>query len=132
MSSRYVRNLVEQWMTDPAMLVPYHASVNLDIDPPEDTWCTVEFSSSFRETLTFCQGAVEENGEIEVIYFGDAGAGYDTLIQALEADIKTLMAKRDTANKLILTGRSPPDEYFGGSAERHYGLSVFIEYIYYE
>ena len=114
------------------MVVPYYPTLNEEQNPKDDNYCTARFTSSFRETITFCQGDKLEEGEIEVIYFGKPGIGDNALIQALEADMITMMAQRDPATKLTLTQRSAPFEFSGGSALARYGQSVYIDYVYYE
>jgi len=132
MSSKYVRDIVEGWLEDVAMAVPYYKTVNEEQNPADTIWCSADFSSSSRNILTFCEGVVSEEGEIEVIYMGRAGIGVDDIITALEADMLTLMARRDVAGKLILIQRSAPFEFTGGSADRWYGLSVYVDYQFYE
>jgi len=126
MSSRYVRNLMETWLKDPAMAVPYYLTVNEEQDPQDDVWCTCDFSSNYRETMTFCEGVTSEEGEVEVVYYGLPGKGYDALIQMLEADMLVLMARRDP--KLALLNRSAPFEFSGGSADEMYAMSVYVDY----
>ena len=132
MSSKYVRDMVEGWLGDVALAVPYYPTVNEDQNPGDAQWCTVDFSSSFRDTLTFCAGMTSEEGELQVIYFGEAGVGEDALLTAIEADMLIIMAKRDPANKLVLMQRSAPFEFSGGSASKNYGLSIFVDYQFYE
>ncbi len=128
MSSRYVRVLVEGWLKDVTMGVPYYLTINTEEDPQDDVWCTVDFSASFRDTITFCEGHTTEEGEVEIQYFGLPGKGYDTLIQAIETDMITLMAQRDPQGKMVLMRRSAPFETSGGSAKTMYGLSIYVDY----
>jgi hypothetical protein len=130
MSSLYVRTVTEGWMKDAAMLVPYYETINMENNPKDSVWCTCDFSSTFREKLTFCDGANSEEGEVEIVYFGSPGIGYQSLLQALETEMITLMSQRDS--KLSLTSRSAPFEYSGGSADKMYALSVYVDYQYYE
>ena len=132
MSSKYVRDMVETWLEDVAMAVPYYPTVNEEKNPVETQWCTADFSGSVRDTLTFCNGITNEEGEIEVVYFGQAGVGVDALLTAIEADMLIIMAKRDPAYKLVLLQRSAPFEFSGGSASRHYGMSIYVDYQYFE
>jgi len=128
MSSHYVRSLVEGWLKDVAMAVPYYLTINTEQDPQDDIWCTADFSSSYRDTLTFCEGLTTEEGEVEVQYFGLPGKGYEDLIQAVEADMITLMAQRDPQGKCVLMRRSAPYETSGGSARAMYGVSIYVDY----
>lgn len=131
MSSRYVRQMFEQWLQDPALSVPYFGTINQEQTPGVDTWCTASFGATYRDVLTFCNGAISEDGEVEVIYFGRPGIGYDVLIQALEADVALLEANKDPTGHLVILGRSAPEEYSAGSADKEYALSVFFDYQYF-
>ena len=132
MSSRYVRQIFEQWLQDPALSVPFYPTVNMEQNPTDDTWCTADFSGSYRDVLTFCNGVVSEDGEVELVYFGRPGIGYDTLLQQVENDVAILEGMEDPAGKLVIMGRSAPYEFSSGSAAKEYSLSVFFEYRYYE
>lgn len=131
MSSLYVRKLVETWVADPVITVPFYPTVNQEQNPQDDTWFTLEFGSTSREVMTFCQGEQLEEGEIEIIVFGLPGRGYDDVLQAAEAVADALMAMTDPNGKLVLTGRSAPYEYSGGSAQREYAASIYLDYQYY-
>lgn len=132
MSSLYIRQLFESWMKDPAMNTPYYETVNKNQNPSDLMWVTAEFDHLYRETMTFCAGKTEESGEIELVFFGPAGEGYTNLLTAIEADMITLMAQRDPAQRLVLMSRSAPFESSGGDAAQDYNLSIFIDYVYYE
>ena len=132
MASLYVRQKVRGWLQDPAMAVPFYNTTNEEQSPNDDIWSTLEFGFADRETLTFCNGIAEEQGEFEVVYLGQPGVGDVALLTAAEADIKTLMAQRDATNKLILTQSNPPEEFTQGDAQMEYGVSFSIEYSYYE
>ena len=128
MSSLFVRKTVEGWLQDPAVVTPFYPTVNYDQNPSDDIWFTAEFGSTYRETMTFCDGLEMEEGEVQLIYFGPPGTGYDAVLAAMEADLAVLMAQKDPTGKLVLTGRSSPFEYTGGDAEREYAASCFLEY----
>jgi len=132
MSSNYVRVLVEGWLKDVAMTVPYYLTINTEENPQEDQWCTADFSSNYRDRLTFCEGLTSEEGEVEIQYFGLPGTGYSALILAVEADMITLMAQRDPQGKCVLVRRSAPFETSSGSAKQMYGLSIYVDYQLYE
>ena len=111
------------------MAVPYYDTVNKEQNPQDDMWCTADFSSEFREIITFCaEGAVREDGEIEIRFAGLPGVGSTALLQAIESDMVTLMAQRDPNHKLVLTQRSAPYEVSSGTAKLMYELSVFVDY----
>jgi hypothetical protein len=131
MSSLYARSLLETWLKDPAMTVPFFGTINETVSTTPNIWCTASFGSTYREVLAFCDGVEREEGELEIIYFGPPGEGYQALLQAIETDMLTLMAQRDPNNKLVLTGRSAPFEYTGGDAEQEYSCSVYVDFSYY-
>lgn len=132
MSSLYIRQKFEGWLQDRTkMKVPYYPTINMDQNPQDDMWCTAEFGSSYRETMTFCDGVTMEEGEVKVVYFGLPGIGEATLLAKMEADLNTLMAQQDLAGKLVITTRSAPFDYSGGSAEKSFALACFVEYQYF-
>ena len=115
------------------MSVAYVPTINVNAQPTTSIWCTVDFGISYRDVLTFCgDGAVEERGDIEVIYFGPPGTGFESLLTAAEADLKTLLSQRDPSNKLLLVNRSEAEEFTGGDSGQDYGLSFFVEFLHYE
>jgi hypothetical protein len=120
--------MLRQWLTLPQMRVPYVDTINREQTPNLPMWCTAEFNGFLRERLTFCPGMTLEEGDIELVYFGQAGIGDDALLLAVEQDMTVLMAQRDPAHRLILDEAGPPDEFFGGSASRYYGISVVVQY----
>ncbi len=132
MSSKYVRDTVEAWLKDAAIQTPYYPTVNLEQNPQDDIWFSAEYSPMSRQSMDFCGNKTIENGEIELIWFGLPGIGYDLLIAAMEHDIKLLMSKRDPDQKLVLMEASAPFEATGGSAEMSYEVSTYIEYIYFD
>jgi len=131
MSSKYVRDMVEGWVNEIDILTPFYPTINMEQDPQDDMWFTIEFTSRYKEKLTYCD-TTAENGEVELVFFGLPGKGYDSVISALEADIKTLMSKRDPAQKLVLLEASAPAEFSSGSANSSYEMSVFCEYVYFD
>lgn len=131
MSSKYVRDLFTTWLNDPAMTLPYHPTINTNATPTEAMWMMAEFNSYYRGTMTFCSGVKMESGEVEIIVFAPPGIGYNGVITALEADMKTLLAQRDPTQKLVIMELSAPQEYSGGSADEDYSMSVYADYVYY-
>ena len=131
MSSAYVRSLVRTWLQDSAMVVPFYNTINEEQKPSDDNWCTVHFNNPYREVTTFCEGDWVEEGEAEIVYFGLPGVSDTNLIQLIEADMTTLMAKRDPNEKLVLMNRSAPIEYSSGSAGLDYALAIYVDYTFY-
>ena len=119
-------------MREPDMLIPYYPTINEDQNPEDERWVTAEFNGSLRDTLTFCEDNIIEEGDIELVYFGQPGVGYQPLMLAMEADLVTLMSKRDDTGKLVFVRRSAPYDYSSGSANMMYALSVYIDYQFYE
>ena len=113
------------------MAVPFYNTINEDQSPTDNIWCTADFDVSYREVMTMCQDYIEESGEVEVVYFGQPGVGYESLITAIENDMSTLMSFRDSTNKLILLNRSAPIEFTRGDADQEYGIYISVDYQYY-
>lgn len=131
MSSFYVRALVEGWLQDPSMEVPYYPTINREQNPQDGIWCSASFMSGYRDVLGYCEGLTTEEGEVEIRYFGLPGIGDSAVIQAAETDMATLMAQRDPAGKCVLMRRSAPLEASNGSARNLYSIAVYVDYQYY-
>lgn len=110
MSSRYVRNLVRQWATDATVQVPFYDTVNLEQDPNDPVWFTVEFVSFGHVVESYCGKKLEE-GELRFVFFGQPGIGDDALLQAAEGAAKAVAVKTDPAGALVLNEPSPPVDY---------------------
>lgn len=132
MSSLYVRTKFREWLNDPAIVSPYYDTINLEQNPPEDTWVTAEFDVTFRERKTFCEGSWEEEGEVSLMFNGTAGIGDGTLLSAAEGDVKTLLSFRDASGQLSILGVNGVNEFSGGSANMGYQLEYIFEYRYWE
>lgn len=132
MASLYVRQKVRGWLGDPSMTVPFYNTTNEEQTPADNIWCTLDFGFSEREVQTFCRGLISEDGEFEVVYFGQPGIGDVALLQAAEADMTTLMAQTDPTFKLALTQCSAPEEFTDGDAGMEYGVAFQVEYSYFK
>lgn len=132
MSSSYVRAQFREWLNDPAIVTPYYDTINLEQNPPEDTWVTAEFEVTFREKKTFCEGSWEEEGDVSLMFNGIAGIGDGALLSISEQDMKTLLSFRDASRQLTVIGVTGVNEFSGGSANMGYQLEYIIEYQYME
>ena len=132
MSSLYVRDLFRTWLQDPLVQVPYYDTVNLEVNPPEETWVTADFETTFRERVTFCENHWKEEGEVLLVFTGAPGIGDGHLLAAAEKDIKTLLAFRDPTRQMLVTGVGGVSEYSSGSANMGYQVEYTLEYEYME
>jgi hypothetical protein len=132
MSSSYVRSLFRDWLSDASIDTRYYDTINLDQNPPEDTWVTAEFDVSFREKKTFCEGSWEEEGEVSLMFNGRAGVGDGELLSIAEQDINTLLSFRDATGQVTVTRVGGVNEFSGGDANMGYQLEYLIEYTYME
>ena len=127
MSSNYVRQMLEQWAKDPAVVSPFYNTVNEQQNPNVDIWFTAMYEAETRDKLTFCQ-AHEERGLIELIFSGRAGRGYTALLAQAEADAATIAALTDATGQFVIRNTLPPDEFSGGSAGKWYSVTIPLEY----
>jgi len=125
MSSRAVRRQVDTWMG--LMTLPYYPTVNLEQDPTDNTWVTVDYNIPFKNKLTFCGDTLEE-GTFTVAFFGQPGIGDDQLLQAAESDIAILMNQVDTTGVIRLLSFSPPIDF---RQDEWYIIEFTIDYEYY-
>jgi hypothetical protein len=129
MSASYVRSKVEQWCEEAAQLhnVPFYKTINLDVDPQDDVWFTVEFIALFHEGM-LCRKEYMEQGVVRVVFIGQPGIGWEDTIRALELIVPELMGKIDPTQRLQLKEVEPTVEESLGSAEPSYMVSAAINY----
>ena len=130
MSASYVRSKIEQWCEEAAQTttVPFYKTINIDVDPPDPVWWTVEFMSLYQEGLLCKRGYMEE-GVARMVFIGQPGIGWEDTITAVESVIPELMGKVDPSRRLELTDYEPIAEESIGSAEPKYMVSVSITYV---
>ena len=130
MSASYVRSKVEQWCNEVATVVgsAFHKTINVEANPTEDVWFTVEFTDLFHEGL-LCRKGYLEQGAVRVVFISEPGIGWEDNILLLESVIPLLMEKVDPTRRLELTDYEPIVEESFGSAEPRYMTSVSINYI---
>lgn len=130
MSASYVRAKVEQWCEEVSQVTgePFYKTINLDNDPQDPVWWTVEFMSLFSEGL-LCKKNYTETGVVRVVFIGQPGLGWEDTINALESVIPLLMEKVDPSRRLELADFEPVVEESLGSAEPNYVVSVSINYV---
>lgn len=109
MSSRYIRNLSEQWARA-IPLLPYHPTVNEEVANPPAVWVTIDWTSFGATKETFCDD-FREDGEIRLVFFGRAGIGYDQLFADAEAYANSFYANTDPTGRLVLTSKGVPDKF---------------------
>jgi hypothetical protein len=126
MSSRYVRQLSEQWAA--ALHVPFHPTVNMEQDPTDPLWFTLEWDSFGSTKDSYCE-TFTEDGEIRMVFFGQSGAGYDAMFQAAESAAAQFYGNADPAGRLVLTSIDPPDE-FGTQDGPWFVVEVAVTYQY--
>lgn len=126
MSSRLVRRQVETWMG--AMTTPFYNTVNMEQDPTDNMWVTVEYNIPLKNTATFCGDTIEE-GNFTVAFFGQPGIGDDALLTAAELDMRVLMQQVDVSGSVTLTNRSAPMDFRQGE---WYIVEFTVDYEYYD
>lgn len=132
MSQPAVRQIIRGWLQDATVVTPYYDTVNLEQNPADDIWMTAEFESITWERQTFCEGSWKEEGEVLILFTGTAGIGDGALLAAAETDVRTILAFRDPARRLHITGISGVNEFSGGSANVGYQVEYTLEYEYME
>lgn len=124
MTSRYVRTEVRNWLLQGN--VPYYDTVNLEQNPTDPIWSTVDWGYADRQMTTYCHNHVEE-GSFNVVFFGDPGVGDDALLAAAEADMDLLLLRVDPNARLTLTNYNAP---FSFRQEEHFALEFNVTYEY--
>lgn len=129
MSTKYVRTLFRQWCNEVAVSesIPFYDTINIEQDPDEDVWFTVEFFAEDREGM-YCDKAYQEYGSITVVVIAQPGTGDDGAITALEAIVPALWVKKDPNNMFWLEKWLPSFEDSAGSADREYRIGAIFQY----
>ena len=125
MADRYVRRLVESWITA-NFATPYYPTVNTEQDPADPVWCTVDWGFSYPQRLTLCNDQLID-GTIQVAFLGPVGIGDDALLQAAEADMVLLMQQVDPNGKLELELQGAPEDF---RQDRYYSVMFTVDYRY--
>lgn len=126
MSAYYVRQMAETWAA--TCTSPYYSTMNMEQDPSDEIWFTLEFDTYGYQKESFCDNWVE-TGSITLVFFGVAGVGWETLVQRAEQDTAIFRANKDASMKLVITGMDSPDEISAGDVP-FYALSVTLDYEY--
>jgi hypothetical protein len=124
MSSRYVRTTVRNWLGLGS--VPFYDTVNVEQDPTDRIWNSVDWGAGFRDRETFC-GEVE-SGNFDVVFVGPPGIGDDELLEKAEAEIQVLMTRVDPSQKLSLLMFSAPQDF--RTSQGKFCVSISVEYEY--
>lgn len=128
MSRKYVRDIAREWI-QPSSPIPYIDTINIEEDPQDPFWCTLEFSHEYTDTSNYCN-AQEEHGVIEIVVSGIPGTG-DAAVMEYATEIATkFMNNRDPSGKLTLLNDQAPEEFSDGDANKYYQVVIGIEYIY--
>ena len=127
MSAKYVRDLAKQWAQ--SLTVPFYDTVNIEQEPTDPIWCTLEFEYSSSEEITFC-GLNVHLGTFSLVFFGSAGIGYESLFAAAETDAAVFYLNDDPNQKLTLTLLDTPEEFETTGGVPQFGVAIAINYDY--
>ncbi len=107
----------------------FYDTVNLNQDPDDDKWFTIEYNSEHTELSTFC-GDSEETGLIDLIFNCPGGNG-DDVIEECERIAKEFLAtyQLQKTKNLSFTRMVAP-EGFNHSTTRYFQVIIGVEYKY--
>lgn len=128
MSRKYVRDMAREWIKESAE-IPYYDTINIEEDPQDQFWCTIEFSHEYTDLNTYCNSK-EEHGVIDIIVSGQPGTGDEDVMEYATNIVNTFMNNRDPSGKLTLLYDQAPEEFSGGDANKYYQVTVGVEYLY--
>ena len=128
MSRKYVRDIAREWIQT-ASDIPYYDTINIEEDPQDQFWCTLEFSHEYTTSESYCNNK-EEHGVIDIIISGQPGTGDGDVLEYATEIAAKFMNNRDPSGKLTLLNDQAPEEFSGGDANKYYQVTVGIEYIY--
>jgi hypothetical protein len=128
MSSVAVRQKVEAWLM--AQPVKFYPSINEEIEPVEDVWCTVYYAPSSSQKISFC-GAIEHKGQFIVVHFANPGLSWDKALEASDMTMNYIVSQVDGDGKFAVTGNGEPVEFTAGDGIPWYGVEVSYNYVSY-
>ena len=128
MSRKYVRDIAREWIQT-ASDIPYYDTINIEEDPQDPFWCTLEFNHEYTTSESYCNKK-EEHGVIDVIVSGQPGTGDGDVMEYATEIAAKFMNNLDPSGKLTLLNDQAPEEFSGGDANKYYQVIVGIEYIY--
>lgn len=126
MSSWYVRNMAEQWVQ--GLATPYYNTINIEQNPSDPQWLTLDFIVFDTRKETFCEDK-EETGSIRLLFLGNPGVGFDELFVAAESDAAVFYSNVDGTGALTLELLNSPME-FGNKDTPYFGVEISIDYSY--
>lgn len=124
MASLYVRKAVKGWLASGP--VPFVDTVNLEEDPRDDVWCTVQWMPGSNEVLDYCRNTLER-AAFQLVFFGKPGIGDEHLLEQAEIGLANLLGQSDNAKKLQLMGANTPEDFSIGN---HFGIQFIVDYEY--
>lgn len=127
MSAKYVMDLAKHWAE--SLTLPFFDTINVEQNPADTMWVTLEFDYATSEELTFC-GNQLHIGTFTLVFFGVAGAGYETLLEAAETDGAVFYLNEDPTHKLVMTGIDPPEEFESSGHVPLFGVAISVNYEY--
>lgn len=128
MSRKYVRDIAREWVIKDSP-IPYYDTINIEEDPQDRFWCTLEFNHEFTEVDTYCRSQ-KESGVIDIIVSGQPGTGDSDVLEYATTIAENFMKNEDPLGKLTLENDQAPEEYSGGDSNKYYQVTVGIAYTY--
>lgn len=105
---------------------PYYDTNNIEQNPDDTIWCTIDWELAIKEKLTYC-GDRREYGSFNVVFLAPAGGGDTAVLTVAEATMAQFMSNTDS--RLSLLECDPPeDELRTGSDAPLYAASFRVEY----
>ena len=129
MTALYVRNMVRDWAAAVAE-APFYDTVNIDQNPAEPIWFTVQFFGQSNEGGTFCGDGYIERGAFDVVFNAPPGTGDVPVLTVMEPAVAALLANLDPAHKLTIQSYDPIEEMSAGSADKTYRMVIGVNYSY--
>jgi hypothetical protein len=130
MSSSLVRKSSKNVANQVAAAEPdwkFYDTVNIDQDPIDDKWFTIEYNSEHTEMSTFC-GESEETGLIDLIFNCPGGDG-DDVIEECERIAKAFINIGQSLKlKNLSFTRMVAPEGFNHSTTRYFQVIIGVEY----
>jgi hypothetical protein len=125
MSTLHARTLVHSWAA--AQALPFYDTVNVEQNPADPIWFTIEWDIPFGDPLTYCGDKLLE-GSFSLVFFGTSGETAIPLLTAAEPVVQSFMANVDPSGNLTLLDCGVAEDFWSGGDAPLFGIAFRVSY----
>jgi hypothetical protein len=125
MSTLAARTLVHGWAA--AQALPFYDTVNVEQNPTDPIWFTIEWDGAYGDPLTYCGDKLLE-GSFSLVFFTRPGGTAIPLLAAAEPVVKNFMTSVDPGGKLVLLDNGVAEDFWSGGDAPLFGIAFRVTY----